>query len=719
MSELPSLKIKYSSVLEYTPLMAAQQYIWIQSLLHLGINPELIYVHIIGDLPEAYQEFLTSVGVQQVHCDTFDERNKYCNKLVQLDTFTSLDDFDYVCLMDCDTALVSAIQIDGKQQVYAKVVDFPCPPSQILNTIFKESGLDYQEVASTFPLGEDAVTEQNNCNGGLYIIQASFLNQLSEHWKQKSTWCIDNANLFTEPFKKHADQVGFALAMRAIQANVSPLPITYNYPSHVGSELLQDASPVMIHYHDLLDEHMRIKRVGMPLADAAIDAINDTIGKSLEVSLNNSMFWDLRYARYPELGSGVGSRGEILSYKQKLINNITYGLKDATVTDVGCGDLELTKSLSFNQYLGLDLSQESIKLSAQKRPDWDFKVAKITDSDVPSSDVVMCFDVLIHQSSENDFKEMVAAMVAKANKRLIIGAYNSPPAFSSSITYFYNGILDEVNKHQKFNEIGIMGSYRDVSVVVATKHEKVHNRDIESEQLTLAYSQVSRPDLLQYLVDVSRAELGFYTAHYPRVFEYSWLLEQLEGINSGRVLDLGAGVCPLPICLNKQGLKVITVDSHPTQRLDQDKANWNEWGFLDYSKLGLDIDSHNVDFLSYKTANSIDVIYSISVIEHIPRANRVKIINNAANILKVGGKLLLTIDLVPNTDFFWNLSENVEVEPHSKHGSIQSFKKELRRAGFIVEKEEVQRNIHDSRTDVYYVSAVFKNTSWLKRNLGL
>ncbi len=712
------MKIYYSSVLEYTPLMAAQQYIWIQSLLHQDVTPDCIFVHIIGQLPEAYHEFLQSVGVQIVMCITFDERNKYCNKLVQLDTFIHKDNYNYVCLMDCDTALASPLKVVGNAKAYAKIVDFPSPPSTILISIFKEAGLDFHGVAASFPLGEDSQTEQNNCNGGLYVIESRFLKKLAPQWKQKAIWCIEKAELFTEPFKKHADQIGFALAMRELQIDVSPLPIDYNFPSHVSAQLLPDVSPVLIHYHDLLDEHMRLKRVGLPKVDAVIDTINDMIGKSLEVSLNNSMFWDLRYARYPELGSGVGSRGEILSYKKQLIKYSTYGLALSSFVDVGCGDLELTKDFAFKNYLGLDLSQESVKICAQKRPDWQFKVAKITDAQISNADVVMCYDVLIHQSAEKDFKAMVAAMVNKTNNRLIVGAYNSSPDFRSSITYFYNSIFEEINAYNKFNEIGIMGSYRDVSVVVATKHEKTHERDIDSEELNLAYSQVSRPDLLQYLVDVSRKELGFYTAHYPRVFEYSWLLQQLEGKTQGKVLDIGAGVCPLPICLTQQGLKVITVDSHPTQRLEQQKSDWNEWGFLDYSIVDAKIESYNVDFLTFKNADSLDVVYSISVIEHIPRVNRMKVINNAAKLLKEDGVLLLTIDLVPNTDLFWNLSENIQVEPHKEHGTIKTFKKELKRAGFIIDSEEVQRNIHNSRTDVYYVKAIFKNLSWFKRFLS-
>jgi 2-polyprenyl-3-methyl-5-hydroxy-6-metoxy-1,4-benzoquinol methylase len=303
---------------------------------------------------------------------------------------------------------------------------------------------------------------------------------------------------------------------------------------------------------------------------------------------------------------------------------------------------------------------------------------------------------------------MVKNIVEKANRRIVIGAYNSKPEYNSTITHFYNGILDELKKYDKFNEVGIVAKYRDVSVLVASKHEKKHDRDIDSEKINTAFTQVKRPDLLQYIVDVSRENLGFYTSHYPRVFEYTWLLEQLENKIEGTVLDIGAGVCPLPFCLSEQGIKVITVDSHSKNRTIEDRNGWNEWGFLDYGLFNKKIHSYNEDFLKFKTDELLDCIYSISVIEHIPRKGRMKLVKKAAKLLKKGGKLLLTIDLIPNTNNLWNLSEDKEVESVEVHGNIESFKKELKNSGFEVLEEEIQRSIMDSRTDVYYIKAVLK-----------
>lgn len=701
------MKFKFSCVLDYTPLMAAQVFIWLNSLKAQQIEGNNIYIHLIGNVPEAYVKMLKEEKVNIVESQPFDSQNKYCNKLVQLDTFSSLEDFDYVFLMDCDTAIVSLEGFSLKNEIYAKVVDFPNPPITILEKIFEANNLAIETTETTFTLQDQQITDWNNSNGGLYIISSDFIKKLNPLWKQYAKWGIDNKELFTDTYSKHADQVGFALAMSNLSKKVTHLGVEWNYPTHVNKNLLPKVEPKIIHFHDRIDTHMNLVKTGLRIIDDSIEKINQSTSNKIKGHLNNALFWNLRYAQCPELGSGVGSRGDVLDYKKRLLKYLTYDFKEKNIIDVGCGDLELTKEFDFKNYLGLDISEESLKICKNKRPDWKFENLSITDDSVKEADLVMCFDVLIHQSSLSDFKEMISSIVSKSQSRVIIGAYNTPPEFKSDITYFHNGVLKEIKHYNKFNEVGIVGKYRDVTVISASIYKSNHSRDLSSEMLNKAFEEVNRPDILQYLVDVSRSNLGFYTSHFPRVFEYTWLFEQIEN-KTGAVLDIGAGVCPLPIALALNGFTVTTVDSHTKIRKLTDKADWNEWGFLDYSILNSDIQSHNIDFLKFKSKKLFDFIYSISVIEHIPKSNRLKVLKNASKLLKKGGKLLLTIDLYPNTENLWNLSEDKEVEPIEVHGNVSTFKNELKKYGFEIVQEDIQRDIPKSRTDVYYVIATLK-----------
>ncbi len=701
------MKIKYSCVIDNATIFQTQAFIFVKSLLYNQIEPSDVFVHTTKSETDDFLGWLTETGVNVLEVAPFDERNKYCNKLTQLATFQNIDDFDYVFLMDCDMAVVNLDGLELKEDVYAKVVDFPNPPAEILKAIYKKVGFQFAEIQTTFALEGSNVTDVNNCNGGLYIISKEGLNKIAPHWIKWANWSIENADLFTENYSKHADQVGFALAMAETNFSLNHLDISWNFPIHVSKHMLPNIEPNIIHFHSQLDNHMKLKPIGLSNVDMAVNKVNSLITDFLSSSLDNRLFWNNRYKNYPQLGSGVGSRGEILDYKRRLLKYVTFPFKLKKVLDVGCGDLEFTKTIEFKNYLGIDLSNEALELCRQKRPDWDFQNVSINDTD-GVFDLVMCFDVLIHQSSQKDFENLLNSICEKSQNRILIGAYANAPEFGSDITYYYYNFIDYVKKHPKFSELSVVGNYRDITVLSATISKKHHIRDIESAVLNTAYKSVKRPDLLQYLVDVSRHYFDFFTSHYPRVFEYTWLLEHFEYKSNQRVLDIGAGVCPLPLCLAELGHNVITVDSHPVTRKLSEKPNWNEWGFLDYNSIDDRIISHNLDFGSYKSDKKFDCIYSISVIEHMPKSSRIRVLKKARKLLKKNGELLLTIDIVPNTNKIWNRSEDKQVEDENIHGTVDTFKSELKKFGFNVVEEHILRNIEDSRTDVWFVKTILK-----------
>ncbi len=701
----------YSCVVDNKPKFRAQSFILIQSLLSNGVQPQNIFIHLININSKKYISWLNDLGVNVRHVEIFLTNHVYCNKLSQLATFESLErDWDQVVLLDCDIAVISLDGLNIEEDVAAKLVDLPNPPYSILKSLFQKAQLAIgAPVNTTIQTDENHITDQYNCNGGVYIIRKNSFDAVVSEWKSFALWCADNVELFTSKYVKHIDQVSFAMALNKLDLTFRHLDIEDNYPLHLSQELLPNISPRIIHYHDLLDDHFKISKIGLSEVDEAISILEESITASLNSDLQNSIFWDFRYATNPSLGSGVGSRGEILQYKKKLLHYSLNPIMFNDILDVGCGDLELMKDQNYTNYFGLDVSEEAIGLSKIKRPDWTFSNSSIEDDSISKHEAITCFDVLIHQSRESDFYSIVKSIFEKANKRVIIAAYNSIPEYSSNITHYYEGIFKLFIESGSFKEVAIVGKYRDVTVVVGSKVNYKHKRDIGSQQLNIAFGEVDRADLLLYLVDVSRKHFGFFTSHYPRVFEYSWLLEQLENQNPGAVIDLGAGVCPLPLCLDDLGWTVTTIDLHNIKRDIQKKESWNEWGFLDYSLFSPHIKSYNKDFSKYVSLKRYDVVYSISVIEHMPQKTRVAILKKASKLLKKNGLLLMTIDLIPNTEQLWNLSEDKEVEDAHIHGTVDSFTKELTDVGFELVSLLIQRNIKDSRTDICYIKARLVN----------
>lgn len=187
----------------------------------------------------------------------------------------------------------------------------------------------------------------------------------------------------------------------------------------------------------------------------------------------------------------------------------------------------------------------------------------------------------------------------------------------------------------------------------------------------------------------------------PRAFEYPWVLCQLPERRGRRILDVGAGVSPLPLQLAATGADVLTVDnSLEVRRPGCDESAWNEWGYLDYAMLDSRVESHNCDILGLDLPTaSLDAVYSVSVVEHMPAATRRRLWERIAQWLKPGGRLVLSVDLVPGGLTLWNLAAGQVVEPQAEHGDLPAMESELQSAGFGLHCRELLREMPETRVD--------------------
>ncbi len=230
-------------------------------------------------------------------------------------------------------------------------------------------------------------------------------------------------------------------------------------------------------------------------------------------------------------------------------------------------------------------------------------------------------------------------------------------------------------------------------------------RDISAEDLSAALAASERPDLLRELVDTSRAAFGFFVDQFTCTINYPWVAARLENLPAGcRVLDVGAGVSPMPLWLAGRGVLVDTVDSHPIVRTLPAAECWNAWGFFDYRQLHPNAASHHCPTAELSPVARFDAIYSICALTHMPRAIREDTLRRCHGWLRSGGRLLLTIDLIPATDFLWNRSEGREVEPLLVHGTFDEFLRQLTSVGFQLNESHVLRTLRRSRTDLLLIN---------------
>lgn len=233
-----------------------------------------------------------------------------------------------------------------------------------------------------------------------------------------------------------------------------------------------------------------------------------------------------------------------------------------------------------------------------------------------------------------------------------------------------------------------------------------HPHDITELELAIALRVSESVQILQELVATSRSSFGFFTSHFPHTLNYPWIVERvLRMPRESRVLDVGAGVSPVPLLLSAKGMRVTCIDSHPVIRKFPVAVDWNEWGYLDYSALDTKIKSIHGSVLDYKPMDPYDAIYSISVLAHMTHDAREAAVERSSRWLRPGGSLLLAIDLIPACDFLWNRSGGKVVEPLMKHGTSQDVLAQLRSLGMSVVEAPILRGVRTSRTDLLLIHA--------------
>jgi len=212
---------------------------------------------------------------------------------------------------------------------------------------------------------------------------------------------------------------------------------------------------------------------------------------------------------------------------------------------------------------------------------------------------------------------------------------------------------------------------------------------------------IGSPALLDAIIETSRRAFGYFDEYAPYRIMYPWVAQNLRDLPSqSRILDLGAGVNPLPLVFAERHMHVDTVDSSAIMRVLPRTIGWNGWGYFDYSKIDRRISSWNCPAEDFIPVAPYAAAYSVGMLAHMAAAARHRLFVNVLSWLEPRGRFLFTLDMVPGTDFVWNYCEGVEVEPIAAHGTVGSIRQMLERLSFRIEQFTVLRGLAGTRTDI-------------------
>lgn len=127
--------------------------------------------------------------------------------------------------------------------------------------------------------------------------------------------------------------------------------------------------------------------------------------------------------------------------------------------------------------------------------------------------------------------------------------------------------------------------------------------------------------------------------HWSRVVEWPWVLEKAELKGTEYVLDAAGGHAVLQYALAKRAKKVFNfdLDTFSLRAVDEMALKLKLYNLVTYKRNILDTGYHDCAF---------DRVVCVSVLEHIPEWRSA--FNELVRVLRVGGSLLLTFDVVIN-----------------------------------------------------------------------
>lgn len=487
----PHRRFDVCCVVDQGPQYFAEIVLWaICARHHLPAETYRLIVYIVGNGPADLVDWLGTQNIEVRQAARPVPDSPVCNIIAP---FLDAHDADWVLSASTDLFFLREPS-DLFQSLRFRAVanNHGHPPADIFRNILAETKLDrpYRPGFSLF-VGRSGMREThiNNISSAFVAAPVARSLELAEYWKKWALWLTETPGLLAgAPLL--AGQVAFALAMEEAREDVEFLP---QQAAAILQSLTQIETPYALHLPaghvprapTRFNRNKTLRKFGLKerAAEAigrlnacileAVDAINalpsaqralDTFlspdrveqqtpsAQENDPEFDNRAFWDNRYTTNIELGSGVGSRGENMRLKRALISEFLADMKPQSVLDVGCGDFEVLSGVEINAaYRGLDVSSIVVERNRNMFPGKTFEnidFASLDDVEAYAADVVLNFEVLIHQHTYDAYFRLLRNIVNAARKGGFISGYvhDPRPQLRSAIISWHEPLTETLEK---------------------------------------------------------------------------------------------------------------------------------------------------------------------------------------------------------------------------------------------------------------------------------
>lgn len=422
------------------------------------------YVCVVDGVTTEAKEKFERYSASVVDVQRFSARHPPSNKLRFLQ-FASTVDADRVILLDCDTIIVQEPRgLLCRADFGGKTADFQTVTADVFRELFDAFDATLPEPSQSCTVsGEPTIPY---FNAGVLSFSRKAMKSLVPEWIRINTLLVERLNLLGN-CQNFCEQASLSLALAITGTGFEIFDNALNFPAHchdLSSESdFGTTDPTIIHYHWLVDADGYILRSPYKRVDERIQQFNNRLRQERAFEFDNRQFWDTRYSGNPTLGSGLGSRGSIATYKRALLQGIVSEYAPKSIIDIGCGDMAVGDALPEEGYVGIDISQIVTAQNVLRYPNRTFHCGDATGIQLAPADMVVCLDLLIHLSSRQDYAALVAKCVELAKTNGVISGFEDIPKCGSEIVFFHEP-LSLTLANAGAENVREIGGYRQVRV---------------------------------------------------------------------------------------------------------------------------------------------------------------------------------------------------------------------------------------------------------------
>jgi len=156
----------------------------------------------------------------------------------------------------------------------------------------------------------------------------------------------------------------------------------------------------------------------------------------------SKQYWEDRYQNKGT--SGAGSYGRLAEFKAEVINNFVIANNIKSVIEFGCGDGNQLSLANYKNYLGVDVSEQAVKLCKQKfKDDTTKQFVHSSEYHEQTAELALSLDVIYHLIEQDIYENYLRVLFRSAEKFVIIYSSN----------FFANKSSKAVHvKHRKFTD---------------------------------------------------------------------------------------------------------------------------------------------------------------------------------------------------------------------------------------------------------------------------